>query len=155
MAALCNTAPYAVLASGVVAAAHHYRGPRVAAVTAAVIVVPNAVSQALKVITAEDRVNGPLTPAVHVAPESWPSGHATASLTLVLCAIAIAPAVHRMAVAAAGLGFAGIVGLAVTGLGWHFPSDVVGGYLDRDLRRVPSRRAARAARPARSPPGRG
>ncbi len=129
IAALCNTGPYAVLCVGVTAAAAAYHGARAAIVTAAVIVVPNAVSQVLKVVTAVDRVQAPHTPALHVAPESWPSGHATAALSLVLCAIAIAPAAQRLAVAIVGLSFAAAVGLAVTGLGWHFPSDVAGGYL--------------------------
>lgn len=128
-ATLCNTAPYAVLASGVVAAAFTFRGLRAAILTGVVIVVPNAVSQALKVLTAEDRVFGADTPVLHVSAASWPSGHATASLTLALCAVAIAPAPARRAVAVLGLLFAGAVGLAVVGLGWHFPSDVIGGYL--------------------------
>ena len=47
-------------------AAYADRGLRGAAVIGAVLVVPNAVTQMLKIATAEDRVRMPHTSAVHV-----------------------------------------------------------------------------------------
>jgi membrane-associated phospholipid phosphatase len=129
VAALCDPVPYALLALPVLAGGHVRYGRIGVAVVAGVIVVPNLVTQWLKDTTTEDRV-GPFRPdIVHVDPSSWPSGHATAALALVLAALIVAPAGLRGLVAAAGLGFAAVVGVAVVGLGWHFPSDVAGGYL--------------------------
>lgn len=126
---LCNVAPYALLALLVGIVAYVQRGPRGALVIAAVVVGANAVTQVLKDTLAEDRVPGAGTTAVHVDPASWPSGHATASLVLVLCALLVAPRAARPVVAAVGAVFTAGVALAVVALGWHFPSDVVGGWL--------------------------
>jgi membrane-associated phospholipid phosphatase len=60
---------------------------------------------------------------------SWPSGHATAAATLALCAVLVAPARMRRAVAFAGVAFALIQGAALLIDAWHMPSDVLGGYL--------------------------
>jgi membrane-associated phospholipid phosphatase len=60
---------------------------------------------------------------------SWPSGHATAALTLALCAVLVAPRRLRPAVAFVGAIFAAAVAYAILILAWHFPSDVLGGYL--------------------------
>lgn len=124
-----NVLPYAVLALLVMRAAVKAGGLLAGGAVAAVIFVPNAVTQALKVVTAEDRVGAAETARVGVAAESWPSGHATASLILVLCAVAVAPPARRGLVAGLGAAYSATVGLAVVTLGWHFPSDVVGGYL--------------------------
>jgi membrane-associated phospholipid phosphatase len=59
----------------------------------------------------------------------WPSGHSTAAMTLALCAVLVAPPALRAATAVAGGLFAVGVGYAVLVLGWHFPSDVLGGFL--------------------------
>jgi membrane-associated phospholipid phosphatase len=60
---------------------------------------------------------------------SWPSGHATAAMTLVLCALLVAPPRLRPTVAALGSLFAVGVGFSLLILAWHMPSDVLGGYL--------------------------
>ncbi len=60
---------------------------------------------------------------------SWPSGHATAAMTLVLCALLAAPHRLRPTVAVLGAAFAVGVGLSLLILAWHMPSDVLGGYL--------------------------
>ncbi|MFI5003481.1 MAG: phosphatase PAP2 family protein [Solirubrobacterales bacterium] len=64
-----------------------------------------------------------------VGPASWPSGHATAAMTLVLCALLVAPHRLRPLVAALGGAFAVAVGCSLLILAWHMPSDVLGGYL--------------------------
>jgi membrane-associated phospholipid phosphatase len=65
----------------------------------------------------------------YIANASWPSGHATAAMTLAWCALLVAPPTHRRMVAALGAAFALAVGVALLVLAWHMPSDVVGGYL--------------------------
>ncbi|HEY2600190.1 MAG TPA: phosphatase PAP2 family protein [Thermoleophilaceae bacterium] len=60
---------------------------------------------------------------------SFPSGHATASMALALCAIVVASPAFRPYVAALGALFAVAVSYAFLSLGWHYPSDVLGGYL--------------------------
>ena len=65
----------------------------------------------------------------YIANASWPSGHATAALTLVWCALLVAPPARRRLVAMVGGAFALAVGVALLVLAWHMPSDVVGGYL--------------------------
>jgi|KBSMisStandDraft_5_1062788.scaffolds.fasta_scaffold622494_2 membrane-associated phospholipid phosphatase len=66
---------------------------------------------------------------VRVGDASWPSGHATAALTVVLCALLVCPARWRLAAGLLGAAYVIAVGLALLILAWHMPSDVVGGYL--------------------------
>jgi membrane-associated phospholipid phosphatase len=65
----------------------------------------------------------------YITNASWPSGHATAALTLAWCALLVTPSAHRRLVAMLGGAFAVAVGIALLVLAWHMPSDVVGGYL--------------------------
>jgi membrane-associated phospholipid phosphatase len=67
--------------------------------------------------------------AVRIGAASWPSGHATAALTVVLCAALVAPSRLRPLVGGLGGIFALAVGCALLILAWHMPSDVLGGYL--------------------------
>ena len=126
-AALINPIPYALLAAAVMAVGYVRRGRIGAIVVAVILVAPNAITQWLKTATAEDRIG--TRNIVHVEAASWPSGHATAAMALALAALLVAPARLRVFVGAAGLAFAGVIGLCVVALGWHFPSDVAGGYL--------------------------
>lgn len=128
IAFLCNPAPYALLSLPVIGLARANRGPRAALIVGAVLLVTNLVSQALKRGLAEDRVAGTPTTLVHVDPISWPSGHATAAMALALCAVIAAPATARWLVAVGGALFAIAVAYAVVVLGWHFPSDAIGGF---------------------------
>ncbi|MGI8631464.1 MAG: phosphatase PAP2 family protein [Solirubrobacterales bacterium] len=61
--------------------------------------------------------------------DAFPSGHATVSMSLALSLLLGAPHRWRPVVAAAGAGYAALVGGGMVALGWHFPSDVAGGYL--------------------------
>ena len=60
---------------------------------------------------------------------SWPSGHATAALALVLCAVLVARPRWRALVGGVGALFALAVGVSLLILSWHMPSDVLGGLL--------------------------
>jgi membrane-associated phospholipid phosphatase len=65
----------------------------------------------------------------YIVNASWPSGHATAALSLAWCALLVAAPMRRRLVATLGAGFALAVGAALLVLAWHMPSDVLGGYL--------------------------
>jgi membrane-associated phospholipid phosphatase len=83
----------------------------------------NATTQYLKPALAISR------PSTDVDAASWPSGHSTAAMALALCLIYAAPALARIPAALVGVLTAFAVGGSVVILGWHFPSDAIGGYL--------------------------
>jgi hypothetical protein len=94
---------------------------------------------------------------------SWPSGHSTAAMTLVMCALLVSPRRWRAGVAVLGSIFALAVGFSLLILAWHLPSDVLGGYLvaafwaalavavlrAADARRAPAKGATLAVAAAR------
>lgn len=85
---------------------------------------------------------------VYVRPASWPSGHATAALTLVWAALLVAPRRARPTVALIGGAYAAAVGCSLLILAWHMPSDVLGGYLLATLWASLALAALQAAEPA-------
>jgi membrane-associated phospholipid phosphatase len=127
MAHLGDTLPYACagLLCIVVALARR-RGWRALAV-ACLLAVTGVTTQVLKHALAQPRLEHWLPE--QVATNSWPSGHSTAAMTLALCAILVAPPALRAVTAMLGGAFAVGVGYAVLVLGWHYPSDVLGGFL--------------------------
>jgi membrane-associated phospholipid phosphatase len=127
VAHLCDTLPYAV--AGVLCIAFalaRRRGWRALAV-ACLLAVTGVTTQLLKHALARPHLEHWLPE--QVATSSWPSGHSTAAMTLALCAILVAPPALRAAAAMLGGAFAVGVGYAVLVLGWHYPSDVLGGFL--------------------------
>jgi membrane-associated phospholipid phosphatase len=91
------------------------------------VVGANVSTQALKVWTAEPRpVDSPA--GAHVAAQSWPSGHATAAAALALCLVVVAPSRLRLPAAIVAGAFALGVACSVLVLGWHLPSDAMGGF---------------------------
>ena len=60
---------------------------------------------------------------------SWPSGHSTAAMSLALCCVLVVGPRLRPLAAVLGAGGAISVGYALVVLGWHLPSDVLGGFL--------------------------
>jgi membrane-associated phospholipid phosphatase len=62
-------------------------------------------------------------------PNSFPSGHTTAAASIAVALLLVVPAAHRLAAALLGVVLTAVVGLAVVILGWHYPSDVLGGLL--------------------------
>ncbi len=117
---------YTVWALLLVAVALLRRRPRVALAVAIVLPAAPGIAELLKPLLAHphDSVGWQW-----VGPASWPSGHATAAMTLVLCALLVAPHSLRPLVAAFGCAFAMAVGCSLLILAWHMPSDVLGGYL--------------------------
>jgi membrane-associated phospholipid phosphatase len=117
---------YTVWALLIVAVALLRRRPRVALAVAIVLPAAPGLAELLKPLLAHphDSVG-----YQWVGPASWPSGHATAAMTLVLCALLVTPHRLRPLVAAFGCAFAVAVGCSLLILAWHMPSDVLGGYL--------------------------
>jgi hypothetical protein len=64
-----------------------------------------------------------------LGPEALPSGHATAAMSLALAGVLVAPRRARLAAAVIGSGLALGVGASVVVWAWHYPSDVLAGYL--------------------------
>ena len=104
------------------------RRARVAVAIALLFVSTGATTEFLKHLLAAPRFDEWLGHA-QIAAASWPSGHSTAAMTMALCAVLAAPPRLRPTVAAVGSAFAVAVAYAILTLGWHFPSDVFGGYL--------------------------
>jgi membrane-associated phospholipid phosphatase len=127
IADLCNPNPYVYFAAAVVLVALARRRPGVALVIALIIFGANVTTELLKPLLAAPRPTLPGLSSVDAA--SWPSGHATAAMSLALCAMLAAPARLRPFVAALGAVFAVAVSYSFLTLGWHYPSDVFGGYL--------------------------
>src|SRR2546423_4079359 len=127
---LCNPLPYAIASLIVVALAAKVRGPRTAFAIAVFIAGANATSQLLKPALAYHRELWHTHWHLYNLPDAaYPSGHATAAMTLSLVALIIVPRAFRPLVATFGTIFTIAVSFAILILAWHFPSDIVGGYL--------------------------
>jgi PAP2 superfamily len=96
-------------------------------VVTAFVATANVVTQVLK--------HGLYRPDFGVDPErvtagnSFPSGHATVAMSVVIALILVVPAKARGVAAVMGAGYAAIAGVATMSLGWHRPSDVAGAAL--------------------------
>lgn len=129
VAKLCDPDPYVFLAAVPIAMALGRKRPRVALAVAAILLGANVTTHLLKPLLAEPRAAWLLGGSSPVGPGSWPSGHATAAMSLALTCVLAAPSRLRPAVAAIGAAFAVAVSYSFLALGWHYPSDVLGGYL--------------------------
>jgi membrane-associated phospholipid phosphatase len=129
VARLCNPQPFVYLAVIPVAVALLRGRPRLGITIAAILLGANVTTQLLKPLLAHPRAAWLLGGEALVANASWPSGHATAAMSLALTSVLAAPARLRPAVAALGAVFAVAVCYSFLTLGWHYPSDVFGGFL--------------------------
>jgi membrane-associated phospholipid phosphatase len=158
IAHLADPAPYGLIGLALVLIALARRRARVALAIAMVLIAAPLTSETLKPLLAHPRPQEWLGKG-QISAAAWPSGHATAAMTLALCAVLAVPARWRPAAATAGGLFALAVSYAILVLGWHFPSDVIGGFLVAGLwsslavgaialadERWPSRQAAPIAR---------
>lgn len=129
VAQLCNVQPFVYLAAIPVGTALLRRRPRLAIAVIAILLGANVTTQLLKPLLAHPRAASLFGGKSPVAEASWPSGHATAAMSLALTSVLAAPGRLRPVVAAIGAIFAIAVSYSFLALGWHYPSDVVGGFL--------------------------
>ncbi len=129
IAQLCNPNPYLYLAAVPVLIALVRRRGWVAVAICAILLGANVTTHLLKPLLAAPRADGLLGGYNPVGAASWPSGHATAAMSLALCLVLAVPGRVRPWAAALGAGFAVAVSFSFLSLGWHYPSDVLGGFL--------------------------
>lgn len=130
LVSLFNPAHYASLALMPILAALVRRRPGIALAAGAIILGANATTELVKHLVAAPRPGwlfwdgrSPLRAT------SWPSGHSTAVMSLVLASMLTVPPRLRPAVAALGGCLAIGVGYSLLATGRHYPSDVIGGFL--------------------------
>jgi membrane-associated phospholipid phosphatase len=128
LAALADPWPFAIAAAGLIAIAMVRRRWLMAAVVPAILLTANVVTQQLKPGLADLRIVD-VRGVDAIYPGSWPSGHSTASMSLALCLVLVVGPRLRPLAALVGAGYAIAVGYSLVVLGFHLPSDVLGGYL--------------------------
>ena len=154
-----DPAPYALAGLALVAVALLRRRPRMAIVIAAALVATVVTCEVLKPLLSNVR-QAQWFGDSSLGGASWPSGHAAGAMCVALCTVLVSPRWLRALTAAAGTALAVGVSFSILVLAWHFPSDVLGGFLVAALwvalgiaylrARESAPRAARAALPARS-----
>ncbi len=102
--------------------------PRMAVLVGLLVAATSVSSQLLKALLAYPR-SDELINGARVSAEAFPSGHATASMTMAIgLVLVVSPRLRPMA-ALVGSALALGVSFSVVSMGWHFPSDVIGGFL--------------------------
>jgi len=99
-------------------------------VVAAVLVVvgANVTTQLLKILLAHPRVKLAIG-GDPFEPNTFPSGHTTATASIAIAYLFVVPAALRKLTLIVGAAFTLAVGCSVVVIGWHYPSDVLGGIL--------------------------
>jgi membrane-associated phospholipid phosphatase len=116
-----------VLLAGIVLLGRHLGRRREALVAVAVVLGAGVTTQLLKFVFAYPRFQDAWWMNPHEL--AFPSGHTTAAASLSIALLLVVPPPHRLAAAAVGVLATGGVGISVVVLGWHYPSDVIGGLL--------------------------
>jgi membrane-associated phospholipid phosphatase len=129
IARIPDPVPYAILGLICVGVALARRRYWRAGAVAVLLFATGATTHIAKQTLSTPRVSQWLGPWGQVGDATFPSGHATAAMTLAMCAVLVSPPAHRALVAVFGGVFAIAVGYATLALTWHYPSDVVAGYL--------------------------
>ena len=129
VAHLCDPSPYVYLAVVPIALALARGRPRLGLAVAVILLGSNLTTHLLKPLLAEPRPSSLFGGVDPIGAGSWPSGHATAAMSLALACVVVAPARLRPLAAAVGAAFAIAVSYSFLALGWHYPSDVLGGFL--------------------------
>jgi membrane-associated phospholipid phosphatase len=128
VALLVDPVPYALLGLLCIAVALARRRNARALAVAVALVGTGATTQALKHLLAQSRYVDWLG-FKQIEGLTWPSGHGTAAMTIALCAVVVAPPAWRGAIALLGCAFAVGIAYATLALVWHYPTDLLGGFL--------------------------
>jgi membrane-associated phospholipid phosphatase len=129
IARLCDPVPYVYFSAIPPLIAALRRRARLALASGAILLGSTVTTELLKLILAHPRAASLLGGVSPVASASWPSGHATAAMALALSSVLVMPARLRPLTAGLGALFAVSVSYSFLTLGWHYPSDVFGGFL--------------------------
>jgi membrane-associated phospholipid phosphatase len=129
VAGLCNPKPYVYLCAVPFVVAVARRRLWVSLAIVAILLGANVTTELLKPLLAAPRESHLLSGGQPPSPASWPSGHATAAMSLALSCVIAAPARLRPLAASLGAVFAVAVSYSFLTLEWHYPSDVLGGFL--------------------------
>ena len=125
-ARLVDPVPYAVMGMLCIAVALRRRRTSMAVAMAIVLIGTGVTAQILKHTLDQPRY------ADWILGDSmqngWPSGHATAAMTLALCAVMAAAPAWRAVTALLVCGGTVSVAYATLALTWHYPSDVLAGF---------------------------
>lgn len=124
---LGDAAPVGAMALILAGVAFARGRPRVSLLVLLLVGATSVSSQLLKALLAYPRAGG--AGFARVDPAAFPSGHATASMALAIALVIVMPPRLRSAAAVLGSTLALGVSFSVVSMGWHFPSDVIGGYL--------------------------
>lgn len=123
---LFDPAPFAAMVLAIVAAAYLLGRTRAGLLAAGAMLAANVTTQVLKPLLAVQRDYPPF----HVmGPEAYPSGHTTAVMSVALALVIIAPPRLRALAATLGGVLTVVTVFSIMMLGWHYPSDIVGGLL--------------------------
>ena len=128
IAMLCNPAPVGIMGALLAGVALVRGRPRLSIAVIALLAATSVSSQLLKAMLAYPRYDG-VVDGAHVSAAAFPSGHATAAMSLALALLLVAPPRARPFAAVLGMAFSLTIAFCIVTLGWHFPSDVVGGFL--------------------------
>ncbi len=129
VADLCDPRPFFFLAAIPVTVALRRRRWRLALTIGVILLAASCTTELLKSVLATPHPTALLGGENPVTGSTWPSGHATAAMSLALTCVLAVPQRLRPSVAALGAVFAIAVCYSFLALGWHYPSDVIGGYL--------------------------
>lgn len=128
VASLANLWPLIVTASALVCVALARGRWLMAGVVPLILLSANGFTQLAKPRLAHPRIVE-LSGIEGIYPASWPSGHSTVAMSVALCAVLVAGPQLRPFAAMLGSGYAIAVGYSLVALGYHLPSDVLGGFL--------------------------
>ena len=125
---LGNPGQVAAISLGLIAVALARGRPRMAVLVALLVGLTSVSSQLLKALLAYPR-SDELINGARVTAEAFPSGHATAAMSLAIALVLVVSPRLRPLAALVGAALALSVSFSVVSMGWHFPSDVIGGFL--------------------------
>lgn len=128
IAALADPLPMLVMLVVACAVALVRGRPSDALAALLVVAGANLTTQLLKFALAHPRLKAAIG-ADPFEPSTFPSGHTTAAVSIAIAYAFVVPGRLRGLTLAAGSAFALAVGLSVVAIGWHYPSDVLGGIL--------------------------
>lgn len=105
------------------------RRARDAALAAALVAGAGALDLALKALLAHPRYQPVVASVPHPGRYAFPSGHAAGSLSFSLAFLTVVPIRWQRPTAVAGLAFTLYISAGVLLLNYHYPSDILAGWL--------------------------